>query len=368
MIVNLLRKILPFNIKPVIKKLVVNRLYAYRFKVSFVKKVQNLRSNYTKLVFIIATPCHSNLGDHAIVYAEWKLLKDIGLAERVIEISNIDYINSKKLIEQYILIDDILIIDGGGNMGTLWPMEDDKITEIIDTYSNNIIILFPQTCFYMSGLQAENRLKRNREIYQHAKKLTITLRDQASYEFCVNNFAGVHSIRIPDIVLYINDLEIKKKNHRDGVLLCFRNDLEKVILDVEIMRITDCLRQQGIMYKKTSTLAHNPVSNKQRNNKLLNKWSEFSSAKLVITDRLHGMIFAIITGTPCLAIDNLSCKVSGVYHLIPEVGNVLICKNIDEVLRNIGAYYCMESFSRIDSAICEEYQSLKNILINSIDG
>lgn len=78
MIVNLFRKILPSNIKRVLNKLVVNRLYAYRFKVSFVKKVQRLRSNYTKLIFIIATPRHSNLGDHAIVYAELKLLRDIG--------------------------------------------------------------------------------------------------------------------------------------------------------------------------------------------------------------------------------------------------------------------------------------------------
>lgn len=132
-------------------------------------------------------------------------------------------------------------------------------------------------------------------------------------------------ICIPDIVLYINDLEIRKKNHRDGVLLCFRDDLEKVISGVEIMRVIDRLKQQGLTYGKTSTLAHNSVSKKHRNSELLKKWGEFSSAKLVITDRLHGMIFAVITGTPCLAIDNLSCKVSGVYNLMPKMKNVRIC-------------------------------------------
>lgn len=367
MIVDLFRKILPSNIKQVVNKLVVNRLYAYRFKVSFVKKVQRLRSNYTKLIFIIATPRHSNLGDHAIVYAELKLLRDIGLAERVVEISNVDYLNNKNLIRQYILNEDILIIDGGGNMGTLWPAEDDKITEIVDTYSNNVIIIFPQTCFYLPVPESNDRLQRNRKVYQQAKRLIITLRDQASYEFCVNNFVGVRFICIPDIVLYINDLEIRKKNHRNGVLLCFRDDLEKVISDLEIMRVINRLKQQGLIYNKTSTLAHNSVSKKHRNSELLKKWDEFSSAKLVITDRLHGMIFAAITGTPCLAIDNLSCKVSGVYNLIPEMRNVRICKNVDEVLKNIEAYYYMEGPKGVDMLVCDEYRQLKNIIINTIN-
>ena len=45
------------------------------------------------------------------------------------------------------------------------------------------------------------------------------------------------------------------------------------------------------------------------------KFDEFRRARLVITDRLHGMIFAAITGTPCIALNNSSGKVEGVWSL-----------------------------------------------------
>lgn len=79
------------------------------------------------------------------------------------------------------------------------------------------------------------------------------------------------------------------------------------------------------------------------------------------------MIFAVITGTPCLAIDNLSCKVSGVYNLMPKMKNVRICKNVDEVLENIEVYYYMDSSKEVDMSVCDEYRQLKNIIINTIN-
>lgn len=368
MIVDLLGKILPNNIKLILKDWVVDRFYSYKFKTNFVKKVQKKRSDYDKLIFLIATPQHSNLGDHAIVYAELKLLEDIGLAKRVIEISNIDYLNNKEFVREYISVGDLLIIDGGGNMGTLWPMEDDKITQIIETYYSNAIIVFPQTCFYASNIESSKRLLRNQSVYKRANKLVIALRDQRSYEFCMNNFFGPRFICIPDIVLYINDWKCTSIEERKGVLLCFRSDLEKVTSDIEISRIKQRLNQNEIAYSEVSTLANKSVSQKQRTIELFKKWNEFGSARLVITDRLHGMIFAIITGTPCLAIDNISRKVSGVYNLIPKMNNVKICTNIDDVLIHIEGYY----YTALEKDLNEiwrkkEYQVLKDIIINEIN-
>ena len=52
----------------------------------------------------------------------------------------------------------------------------------------------------------------------------------------------------------------------------------------------------------------------EREQSVREKLEEFSQAELVITDRLHGMIFSAITSTPCIAMDNLSRKVSGGYE------------------------------------------------------
>ena len=60
--------------------------------------------------------------------------------------------------------------------------------------------------------------------------------------------------------------------------------------------------------------------------------SEFASCKLVITDRLHGMIFSAITGTKCFALDNLSKKVSGGYEWVKDLGYITLCKDTDELM------------------------------------
>ena len=39
--------------------------------------------------------------------------------------------------------------------------------------------------------------------------------------------------------------------------------------------------------------------------------NEIGKRKLVITDRLHGMIFCAITGTPCIVFSNYNHKVKG---------------------------------------------------------
>ena len=49
--------------------------------------------------------------------------------------------------------------------------------------------------------------------------------------------------------------------------------------------------------------------------KFLNKTKK---SKIFVTDRLHGMIFATITGTPCIAMANSSGKVKGVHKWISQ--------------------------------------------------
>lgn len=51
-------------------------------------------------------------------------------------------------------------------------------------------------------------------------------------------------------------------------------------------------------------------------------------AQLVITDRLHAMIFAAITETPCIAMDNKSKKVKGVYEWIRDLPYVQYADDI----------------------------------------
>lgn len=53
-----------------------------------------------------------------------------------------------------------------------------------------------------------------------------------------------------------------------------------------------------------------PILAKDREQKLDEMFSRCRHAQLIITDRLHGMIFAAITSTPCIALKSYNHKIT----------------------------------------------------------
>ncbi|MNE93367.1 putative pyruvyl transferase EpsI [compost metagenome] len=51
----------------------------------------------------------------------------------------------------------------------------------------------------------------------------------------------------------------------------------------------------------------------------------------MITDRLHGMIFAAITSTPCIALGNYNYKVVGSYEWIKHLGYIKFTNDINQI-------------------------------------
>ena len=56
------------------------------------------------------------------------------------------------------------------------------------------------------------------------------------------------------------------------------------------------------------TVLDKSVTKRERQDEVSKILNTISKAELLITDRLHAMIMAVITGTPCIAFDNLSKK------------------------------------------------------------
>ena len=61
------------------------------------------------------------------------------------------------------------------------------------------------------------------------------------------------------------------------------------------------------------------------------KLDEFASAKLVITDRLHGMILCAVTGTPCVVVNSKSPKVRGCYEWIRQLPYIRFADDVSEI-------------------------------------
>jgi pyruvyl transferase EpsI len=72
------------------------------------------------------------------------------------------------------------------------------------------------------------------------------------------------------------------------------------------------------------------INSLNRNICVREKMQEFCDSKLVITDRLHGMIFATITGTPCIVFGNNHHKVRESYEWIKYLPYIEFVESVDE--------------------------------------
>lgn len=107
--------------------------------------------------------------------------------------------------------------------------------------------------------------------------------------------------------------------------------VKKVLIQIKKINVNIKL---NIDTKLTTTIGRR-IPFKEHEGALTSKFRKFKQSKLVITDRLHDMIFAAITGTSCIALDNLSGKVKGVFKWLKFNDYIVFCNNIDEVFKSI---------------------------------
>ena len=117
----------------------------------------------------------------------------------------------------------------------------------------------------------------------------------------------------PDIVLSDSIIGNVKSNKRKNLVFCVRKDKESALSENQLENIIKVVDDSSVVFTDTQ-INKNRMSNEERKIELDKLLNLFCNSKLVITDRLHGMILCAITNTPCLALDNRNGKVSGVYE------------------------------------------------------
>lgn len=312
-------------LEKILKKISPNKEKEYMDKYLKIKyKLKTLKFYFKEKTdyYLLGTPEYGNLGDHAIAMAEKEFIKDC--KKTVTEITSPTvYYNIKGL--KKIIKNKPILITGGGFLGSMWMNEENMVRKIIQEFSNNKIIIFPQTVFYENTEIGQKEKEITFELYKKHKNLHIYAREQRTYNFLKNELHGIDIKLVPEIVLYMNKTE--NINREDKILVCMRNDKEKV----ENKLIENFLNKQNVKLEYTETNLPYAITEKNRGKELNNKFKQFQTSKLVVTNRLHGMVFAAITSTPCLCMDNLSKKVSGVYEWIKDKEYIkLIDETTDE--------------------------------------
>lgn len=312
--------------KKILKRIrdIIKKKYCF-FKYIFYKKYCK-RTNQNEFLMFNA-PKHGNIGDHAILSAEKKLLLENN--KKIFEILIGEEKYYLDILKKNVSKKSIVLITGGGYLGSQWIPEMNAVNKVIECLKNNKIIIFPQTIYFKDDAFGKRELEKSKNTFNNAINLNIFVREKQSYEFAKTTYKKANVFLVPDIVLLLpvafNNLK------RQDLLLCLRNDVEGIFNEVNKKRIKDIITNKKINIRKTDTVVNYKIKAKNRDKEINKKLKEFASSKIVITDRLHGMIFAVITNTPCIVFSNYNYKVKGVYEWIKEYKFIKYCDDIEQL-------------------------------------
>lgn len=274
-------------------------------------KYKNIDKNKKKVIIALAAD-YGNLGDVAITYAQKEFLKNCFKGYEIIEFLCNDIVKEMKSLKRKINKNDIITIVGGGNIGDLYQGIEDQRKYLIKNFKKNIIISFPQTIDFSDNDKGEKSKRHTQKIYNKHRKMLIFARERKTYLEMKKIFSKCIVEEMPDIVLYLNE---KNDNiqRSQKVIFCMRDDKEKKLNKEYEKQIQNYIKSKGCDIEQQDTHIGDIKVN-EREKELKKIWTKFSSAECVITDRLHGMIFCVITGTPCIAFNNSNGKVKLVYE------------------------------------------------------
>jgi pyruvyl transferase EpsI len=265
--------------------------------------------------FVLGAADYGNLGDIAISYAQEQFLS--AFFHDVFEIQTGHFWENYRALKKRIKPSDLIVLQGGGNMGDLYEWFEIERCEIISLFPSNPIIIFPQTIDYRQTDQ--HLLQYSRKTYaRHGRTLHIAAREQRSYTKMKDIYSNNDVVTVPDIVLSLGKDRLFTKSDekpQNKILLCIRNDHEKADLTHQLSEVNQYASLHGVSIERTDTVIDTGYIPKNKRFEYLSKLvMSFRSARLVVTDRLHGMIISALAGVPCLALSNSNGKVEGVYQ------------------------------------------------------
>lgn len=269
-----------------------------------------------KKIFFLMTPTYGNVGDQAIEIATTEYLKYYFKSHVVIKVHLEDIYMEMSAIQNVLSKEDFIVLQGGGNFGDLY-LECEKARRFIVKMNPTVkIVSFPSTITYTNSKKGKRELKKSQKIYNKNSKFLIIARENYSYDFAKQNFANCQVVMNPDIVLYLN--RYNKEIKRTEITVCLRQDEEGLLGDKRDKIINRLYNDYADDLNIIDTQLFRDINDLVKEAEFNSMIRQFQKSKIVITDRLHGFIFSLITKTPCIIFPTLDNKIIGTYELVKE--------------------------------------------------
>ncbi|WP_055106049.1 polysaccharide pyruvyl transferase family protein [Paenibacillus ihumii] len=304
-------------------------------------EIEAFRSNKKIWYMITPPPKLSNVGDHAQVVAIKQWFDKYYKQYKIIEVDKDEVRKHISLIKDCIGKEDLIFLHSGGNLGDRGKWSEGVRRLIIDSFPDNPIISLPQTIFFSDTEYGRNEKRTSMEIYRRHPNLTIIGRDFESGRLAKEMFPLANTFTIPDFVLSIDNIQLKMKqnNEIERVLLCLREDDESLLNYQQKLEISKAIQYETRYY---DTTLDTWIDKEKRESILINTLHYFNEHDVIVTDRFHGLIFAVICKIPCVVLRTVDHKLTSAFEWFKDVNFVEFCEKIEEIPQKIESVYSVK--------------------------
>lgn len=277
-----------------------------------------------EVVFLDA-PTYRNFGDSLIWEGTLQYLRDLG--HRVVYTADIRRFRDDDL--RKVPRDAPLILQGGGNLGDLWPTCEDFRRHIVRTYRRRRILVMPQSIHF----ETADALRDSVDAYRTVENLTILLRESRSMEIAATHFTGIDHRLCYDAALGVQVPERRPRPNPPVVIA--RGDKEATPADQEFVAAKRPADWQASPHNQwlwdrfswaKNYYPHSPAMIQRHTRapgwpyaalRRLNvraAVAQLDGAASVVTNRLHAHVLAALLGIPHVVTDNSYGKIAAIFN------------------------------------------------------
>lgn len=284
-------------------------------------------------IWYFGVPTHSNLGDQAQKFVILSWLRRYYPDFDIIKIPSASFIGGVRrtlsAICEVISPDDLIVMQSGHTMDGLHP---DEVAHrvISESFPLNRIVFFPTSIEFASR---HGMRKDVESINKHARTLFLA-RDAVSADKARTLYPCIDVRLYPDVVTSLIG-HYHFEAPRSGILLCTRNDGEKLYSYDEIDRLADQLSKLDTLDRTDTTVDWQGIDLDSDDawKRIEGVVASYAKYRVIVTDRYHGTIFARIAGTPAIVLRTTDHKVTSGADWFTNAGDkaIVVAREPEEV-------------------------------------
>jgi exopolysaccharide biosynthesis predicted pyruvyltransferase EpsI len=300
-------------------------------------------------VALLDFPAHTNVGDLAIWLGEIAMLRALDC--RVVYVCDrVSY--SREALEARLPAGSPVLLHGGGNFGDLWPKHQRFRERVIEELPGRTIIQLPVSLHFRS----ETAAHRARETLNRHERLTFLFRDRESLAYARDHYVA-RSLLCPDTALALTP-DRRARPDTDIVMLQ-RSDKERLerLAPLSGARVLDWLsepgepgysrrweqrarvatwigraRPGGASAERLRQAVIGRLFNSLARDRVAFGYAVTSSGRVLVTDRLHGHILALLLGVPHVVVETGYGKIRSFYESFShEIESATLCTDPADV-------------------------------------